>query len=294
MKKAVDGLILRETPVGENDKLLTVLTAEEGRVFMTAKGARSMRSKVMPICRLFTYANLEYYEKNDRRWLSGGSVNDSFFGLNTDMEGFALAAYIVSVANEITGEGMEAEEVLRMTLNTLYCIEKKKKPYRQIKAVYELFAAVNSGFAPDLSGCGECGCSEQSAAPTANAAACTSEAFCSPPDGEVRYEHPQRKEMWLDVMNGRLLCGDCLKKQTGHGILPELDAYSARNILLPLDSSALKALRYVCSAPLSRIFAFCVKSEESMEFFCRGAETYLLNHLERSFDTLDFYRSVQV
>ena len=57
MKKAVDGLVLREMPVGENDKLLTVLTAGEGRIYLTAKGARSMRSKVMPICRLFTYAN---------------------------------------------------------------------------------------------------------------------------------------------------------------------------------------------------------------------------------------------
>ena len=49
MKKAVDGLILREMPIGENDKLLTVLTAEEGQVFMTAKGARSMKSKVVPL-----------------------------------------------------------------------------------------------------------------------------------------------------------------------------------------------------------------------------------------------------
>ena len=62
MKKTVDGLVLRETPVGEHDKLLTLLTAE-GQMWMTAKGARSMHSKVMPLCRLFTYANFEYYEK---------------------------------------------------------------------------------------------------------------------------------------------------------------------------------------------------------------------------------------
>ena len=62
MKKAVDGLILRELPTGESDKLLTVLTAE-GRFLMTAKGARSMRSKVMSLCTIFTYGNFEYYEK---------------------------------------------------------------------------------------------------------------------------------------------------------------------------------------------------------------------------------------
>lgn len=262
MKKAVDGLVLREMPVGENDKLLTVLTAGEGRIYLTAKGARSMRSKVMPICRLFTYANLEYYEKNDRRWLSGGSVNECFFGLNSDIEGFSLASYVVQVAAEITGEGVRAAEILRMTLNTLYCIEKKQKPYGQIKAVYELFAAVASGFAPDLEHCSVCGCRNHG-------------------------------QFWLDVMNGHLICGDCLGKRSGNLPLPEVDPSGARNILLPLDPSATASLRYVCEAPLARIFAFSLTEGESMALFSRAAETYLLNHLERGFDTLDFYQSVK-
>lgn len=262
MKKALDGLILRETPVGDNDKLLTVLTADEGKVLMSAKGARSMHSKVMPICRLFTYANLEYYEKNGHRWLSGGSVNDSFFGLNSDIEGFSLAAYIVQIADDITGEGVGAEDVLRMTLNTLYCIEKKQKPLWQIKAVYELFAVAVSGMEPDLSCCGEC---KSSAA----------------------------ESYWLDVMNGRLLCSECLRKRSGNLQLPEIDEYSSRNILLPLDASAVASARYVLSAPLSRIFAFSISEKESIENFSRAAEVYLLNHLERNFDTLDFYKAVK-
>lgn len=262
MKKAVDGLVLREYPVGENDKLLTVLTAEEGRFLMTAKGARSLKSKVLPIARLFTYANFEYYERQERRWLSGGSVNASFFGLNADIEGFALASYVVQVAAEITDEGVEAGDILRMTLNTLYCIEQRQKPLSQIKAVYELFAAAVSGFSPDLLGC--CACGAES--------------------GE---------NVWLDVMNGCLICGECLQKKAGNLPLPEFDAYSARNILLPLDASALACMRYVLSAPLSRSFAFSLGEGESMENFCRGAETYLLNHLERSFDTLEFYKTVR-
>lgn len=262
MKRAVDGLILRETPVGENDKLLTVLTATEGRILMTAKGARSLHSKVMPICRLFTYANLEYYEKNDRRWLSGGSVNDSFFGLNSDMEGFALAAYIAQVAAEITGEGVEADEILRMTLNTLYCIEKRQKPYAQIKGVYEWFAASVSGFSPDLRRCDECGC----------------------------FESPT---MWLDVMNGCLLCDSCFCRRTGNRELPEVDAYRARNILLPMNPSVLASLRYVSDASPTRRFAFSLHSENDLQTFSTVTERYLLNHLERGFDTLEFYRSVR-
>ena len=259
MKKTVDGLVLRETPVGEHDKLLTVLTSE-GQMWMTAKGARSMHSKVMPLCRLFTYANFEYYEKGDRRWVSGGSVNDSFFGLNNDLEGFALASYLLQIALEITGEGVPGEDVLRMTLNTLYMIEKRGKPYEQIKGVYQCFAAKVSGFEADLSGCGECGTESEG-------------------------------ELWLDVMNGRLLCSECLRKRSGNLPMPEEDAYRARNILLPVDASTVAGMRYVYGAPLSRIFAFSL-AEESLRSFDKISETYLLNHLERGFDALEFYHSV--
>ena len=261
MRRAADGLVLRETQYGENDKLLTVLTAEEGKIFITAKGARSMKSKVVAMCRLFTYANFEYYEKNGRRWLAGGSVNDSFFGLNEDIEGFALAAYILQVADEITDEGVEAEEILKMTLNTLYAIEKKLKPYRQIKAVYELFAVLVSGLYPDVSRCASCG------------------------EGDA-------ESLWLDVMNGSIVCDECLKKRSGSMPMPDVDGYETRNILVPLDSSALAAIRYVFSATPKRIFSFSLNDESSLDLFCRAAETYLLNHLERDFDTLHFYRSV--
>ncbi len=262
MKKTIDGLVLREYPVGESDKLLTVLTAERGRITMTAKGARSMRSRVVSMCHLFTYANFEYYEKGDRCWVSGGSVNRSFFELNSDMEGFALAAYISQVAQEITGEDAEAGAILRMTLNALHCIAKRQKPLWQIKATYELFAATVSGFTPNLGGCSDC----REEAPTG---------------------------LWLDVMNGSLICDGCLKKRTGNLPLPEEDAFRARNILLPLDLSALASMRYVCAAPSARIFAYSLSDEGSREMFCRAAETYLLNHLERGFDTLDFYRAVK-
>lgn len=260
MKKAVDGLILRELEIGESDKLLTVLTAEEGRITLLAKGARSRRSSLLAVCHPFQYVNFEYYEKKERRWVSGASVNESFFGVSYELENAALASYLCEIAEEITGEGVAADDVLRMTLNCLYLLREGKKPRDQIKAVYEWFAAAVSGFAPDLSACGSCGKGEG--------------------------------DLWLDVMNGRLLCSSCLGAKGGRTV-EEIDEYSARNILLPMDASSLSALRYILSAPPSRIFAFEMRSEESFGRFCRGAETYLLNHLERGFETLTFYKTVK-
>ena len=43
MLYATDGLVIRETDVGEHDKLLTLLTPSEGQISVSAKGARSSK-----------------------------------------------------------------------------------------------------------------------------------------------------------------------------------------------------------------------------------------------------------
>lgn len=263
MKRVIDGLVLRELSVGENDRRILILTAEEGKLWVTAKGARSVKSKVAALCRIFTYANFEIYDKNGGRWLSGGSITKSFLGTGTDIEGFALGSYVLQIADEISGEDYPAEEVLSATLNTLYAIENKLAPYGQAKAAYELFAACTSGFTPNVDFCMECQCEEFNG------------------------------ELWLDVMNGGVLCNDCLQKKSGGLPLPEKDSYDARNILVPIDPSALEAMRYVTSASPKRLFAFGLTDERSLALFCRAAEAYLLNHLERDFDTLRFYNSIK-
>ena len=98
--------------------------------------------------------------------------------------------------------------------------------------------------------------------------------------------------MWLDVMNGCLRCGRCLHRRGNGQPLPELDAHSVRSILLPVDGSTVASMRYVLRTPIERIFSFTPAEGESRIRFCRAAEAYLLNHLERGFESLEFYHSV--
>ena len=261
MKKAIDGLVLRESAVGESDKLLTVLTAEHGKITLRAKGVRNMKSKNLSLGRAFVYANFEYYEKNEMCWLSGGSIHRSFFADGGELEDVALASYIVDVAGEITGEGVKAETILRTTLNTLHAIEKKIKPRELIKGAYELFAATRSGFSPEIFSCRECGCE-------------SAESF------------------FVDVMNGNIVCPECLEKSSSGKPIADVDKYSARNILISVSMSALTAARYVITAKPERLLAFELKGEIDLADFSRLGETYLQNHLEKGFETLAFYKAV--
>ena len=260
MQYTTDGLIVREVAVGDSDKMLTILTPEYGQIGVMAKGAKSIKKGSAAATELYTYGNYEIYEKNDRNWLRSGSVIEGFFGLRNDIEKIALAAYLSDIACELTGEGMPSVDMLKMTLNAFFAIANDKKPKSMIKAVYELRAAGSSGYMPELGGCRHCGneCGEN---------------------------------LYLDVMNGCVVCSECMMKRSSH--ISRLDGESGeRTVLLPINGSVLAAMRYAVYAPGERMLSFNLNGEEENAMFSKAAEEYLLHHLERGFSSLEFYKSL--
>ena len=64
------------------------------------------------------------------------------------------------------------------------------------------------------------------------------------------------------------------------------------SVICPITPTVLMALRYIVNADIKRIFSFSV-GEDDMPVFESACEKYLLHHLERSFDALEFYKSVK-
>ena len=88
-------------------------------------------------------------------------------------------------------------------------------------------------------------------------------------------ESPERP--MLDVEQGVLRCGKCGTGESGHS--------------LPLDGGSLAALRRVLYGDHKRLYSFKLE-EESLRRFEKAAEGFLAAQLERSFRTLDFYKSL--
>ena len=258
----INGLVVRVRGAGDHDRYLSVLTAEQGRITMLSNGSKSIRRGQMAVSQMYTYANFEFYRRSGFRVLKDGSPIQSFYGLSGDIDRLNLAAYLCDVACELTDEGEEASEMLRLMLNSLYAVSEDLYLQELIKGAFELRAAVLSGYAPDLGGCTVCG--------------------------------TDTKEMYLDVMNGALLCADCLHKR-GQTVrtVGVYDDIREADVLCPISPAVCAALRYVSSAPLSRLFAFELSEADDLRVFGACAETYLLSHIGHGFETLHFYHSMR-
>ena len=263
--ESIDGVVVRVRDYGDHDRYLSVLTAEAGRITMLSKGGHSLKGPQTAVSQLYTYANFEYYCKGEFNILKGGSAYQHFYALSMDIDRLNLAAYLCDLACELTDEGEPAPEMLRLLLNALYAISKDLYPQEIIKGAFELRAMAMSGYAPDLSTCSTC--------------------------GRDRDEH-----FYLHIMNGSLLCSECFSakgKEVKKITDTSYDDIRQSETVVGLTPAAIAALRYVLSAPLERLFAFGLEEATDVDDFARVTQTYVLSHLERGFDSLNFYHSMR-
>ncbi|MBQ9703478.1 MAG: DNA repair protein RecO, partial [Clostridia bacterium] len=58
-----------------------------------------------------------------------------------------------------------------------------------------------------------------------------------------------------------------------------------------ISDAVLQTMRYICNSRQERFLAFSLDENEHSMFF-DACEKYLLNHLERGFYSLEFYKSM--
>lgn len=157
MNLTVDALVLRAVDYRESDKILTVLTKENGRLTVKAAGSRRKGSRLASCTQPYCYSEMVLFEKDGRYSLNEGGIKSQFYGLCADIEKAALAGYFASVLMAEPEETPGGEAVLRLALNSFYALEKSLCPQAVIKAAFELKYMAMCGYAPDFSSCAGCG-----------------------------------------------------------------------------------------------------------------------------------------
>lgn len=95
-------------------------------------------------------------------------------------------------------------------------------------------------------------------------------------DGCALCGAPEPENPMLDVVHGVVHCGKCREKG---------------GLSLPLTASGLAALRYVLYGDPRRLYSFSLPPE-GLRALNHAADAYVSAQLERSFRTLDYYKTI--
>ena len=197
MNSTTKGLVIREQTTGENDRLVTLLTADHGLVRAFVRGGKQLKNRRAAATSLFCYGEFALYRGRDAYTVDSAAPIEVFFGLRQDIDRLAAAQYFAQLSYELAAEEQPAPELLRLLLNTLHLLCKGTKPLVQIKAVFELRALSISGYMPNILACANCG----------------------------TYETPV---MYFDVDGGCIYCENCPRPEERRALSPEQMALLGR------------------------------------------------------------------
>ena len=157
MHMVVHALVLREVNYKEADKILTVLTRENGKMTLTARGGRRKGSPLAACAQLLAWSEMTLYQYNGRWAVKEGETQRLFDGVRGDLEKLALACCFAEMTEQLTIEDVPAPEVLSLLLNSLHALDRLDRPPALVKAAFELKLMCLSGYEPILDACAVCG-----------------------------------------------------------------------------------------------------------------------------------------
>lgn len=153
----VEGIVLKERAVGEQDKFIDILTKESGVMEISVKGAKKINGKSASSTQLFAYSRFCIQQRKDRFYLNSAEPIHIFYDLRNSLSKLSLASYFADVLRFSIGQQTQNGDIMRLFLNTLHYLEKELRSEQILKSIFELRLMSEIGFMPNILACQECG-----------------------------------------------------------------------------------------------------------------------------------------
>ncbi len=154
----VNGIVLRSAPFKESSAVLTLLTAERGKMAVVAQGVRKVKKSGL-YAQPFSYSEFVLSESKGLPVCRSADLKETFYGLREDMDRLAIGQYLLETSLLVGEDVNDGGDFLKLLLNSLYLLSRKESGISPavVKTVYELKFAYLCGYGADPEFCSDCG-----------------------------------------------------------------------------------------------------------------------------------------
>lgn len=155
MEVKVNALVVRTADYGENDKILTLLTAERGKITAGIRGVKKAGAKLKFAAQPFCLAEYVLTGRGGRYTVTGAAEGESFYDLRLDIAKFYAASAVCEAAASLTFEEDASPQIFSASVQALAGMCTKDEAFALIKFLLRALSLSGYGFSAD--GCAVCG-----------------------------------------------------------------------------------------------------------------------------------------
>ena len=150
-------VVLRSTPYGESDLIVTLYTMDFGKIKGIAKGAKRSRKRFANTLEICSYVQVIFFEKETRDLvrLNHCDLIRPFARLREDITKLAWASYFIELVNEMTAERIKNKPLFELLIFFLNLVDRGMLK-EEIQRIFEVRLLSHLGYQPLLDHCTRC------------------------------------------------------------------------------------------------------------------------------------------
>ncbi|MEE1651010.1 DNA repair protein RecO [Brachybacterium sp. J144] len=154
-----DAIVLRTHPLGEADRIITLLTRRHGKVRAVAKGVRRTGSRFGARLEPFTLVDLQLHAGKSLHTVTQAVTLEAFAGpITADYDRYTAASAMLETTDRLTDEAVDpSQRGFLMLVGALRSMGEGRIPPALVLDAFLLRTLALSGWAPELRVCATCG-----------------------------------------------------------------------------------------------------------------------------------------
>lgn len=146
----VTGIILKQTPIGEYDRRICLLTKERGKISAFVRGSRKPGSRLSSATNPFSFGVFKLYEGKSSYNVADADIQNYFEALRTDYIGAYYGMYFAEIADYYTRENSDDREMMKLFYQSLRALSVPSLPKELVRYIYEIKSIVVNGEFPGI------------------------------------------------------------------------------------------------------------------------------------------------
>lgn len=148
-------IVLRQRKLGDTDKILTLFTANRGKLEAVAKGVRRSRSKLAGHVEPLSHATFQLAQGRSLFIVTQAETVESFTPIRDDLDRLSRGLYACEILDRFTETGEEHFELYRLLLDTLRRLSVRDDIDTPVRYL-EMQTLDVLGYRPELDECVTC------------------------------------------------------------------------------------------------------------------------------------------
>ena len=121
-------IVLRSIDYKDSDRMLTLLTQDNGKISCLARGARKQNNPLFGLTDIFVCAEFGFYQRSKKYIITQGVLRQNFYNIRINAEAMAVAAVIAESCEKAAMEGEADPRLFALLAGALFALDNGAVP----------------------------------------------------------------------------------------------------------------------------------------------------------------------